>query len=1179
MGTILNNYEKKMEKELSRLQYIFSEKSYTRQEQFYKAFQSTEKNITSLVFYNDSLLFWSSNKFSELNSESILFADGNVVQTANGWYYIKARAVDDFLLATLLLIKNDFVYENEFLSNQLNPIFGAKNINVYVSQSKDEHNIYDKSGDFLFSLHFSGLDDMGTDRQNTLFVIHVLIVILFLAFVVKMGLIWARKVQPMIVWLLLSLALVLLRLVTFYYKIPQFFYDTYFFTPKFFSASIWLPTLGDLLLNVVFLFTILFLGFKLTASQQFSNKLKKWQQLSWFVFYTILSVLLFVLSFSILKSLIINSNIYFLFNNFYDFSFNSFVGLITVGSLFFLFHLFASQMLLMASLIIRKALLWPLLLVLSVVVYLILLNFALALLFFVYLFVLCWYLRKEKTANQMAVMFVSLLALSIAATSCVYKNALEKEKNKRQLLALNLAADADPIAEFLFLEMEGNILNDTLLRAYLLDYIDNEEHINQHIKDNYFSDFWNKYEMQLTVCASDEKIVLWPDNIEVFCIDFFKDMIANYGMPTLSQRFFQLDLYAGRHAYLADLPFYFKEKDAYVTLYIELLSKFIPKQLGYPELLIDKNVRLNTAILDYDYAKYREGRLIQQYGNKNFYTAINSYPFERDDFAFFEYDKHNILYYAFDENLELLIGQKKPSGIDYLASFSYIFIITSLLWFVIRFLLFGKYRLLFSHFNFHTRIKLALVFVVVISFVIIGVATLRFIVNVYNNKNNDSIREKAHSILVEFENEMLHLHDLTPDMSGFVKEQLVRLSQTFFTDINLYDRNGNLVASSREKIFNEGLISRKMNPQAFYNLTFNPQTFFVHNEKIGKLRYLSAYFPVYNIHNQCIAYVNLPYFARESEQRREIASFLAAFINIYVFLIALSIIIALLLSQYVSKPLLLIKEKLSRFEFGKRNEKIDWQTTDEIGNLVNEYNRLIDELERSADMLARSERESAWREMAKQVAHEIKNPLTPMKLSVQHLQKSWHDNPSMFEEKINSFTAMMVEQIDTLSEIASSFSDFAKMPATQNTAVDIKNVINSVLSVYEDVLEIPITINDARVTDFHVLADEKQLKRAFSNLVKNALQAVEFSEKPHVNINIDSEEDIFVITISDNGPGIPEEIAPKIFLPSFTTKSSGMGLGLAIVKNIIEGFNGHVYFESTKGVGTTFFVVLPRYRK
>jgi two-component system, NtrC family, nitrogen regulation sensor histidine kinase NtrY len=296
-----------------------------------------------------------------------------------------------------------------------------------------------------------------------------------------------------------------------------------------------------------------------------------------------------------------------------------------------------------------------------------------------------------------------------------------------------------------------------------------------------------------------------------------------------------------------------------------------------------------------------------------------------------------------------------------------------------------------------------------------------------------------------------------------------------------------------------------------------------------------------------------------------------------VLLFALSIITAIFISNYVTKPLKLIQDKLSNIRLGKTNEPIEWKENDEIGNLVSEYNRMISELSKSAELLAKSERESAWREMAKQVAHEIKNPLTPMKLSVQHLQRTYKDHAPDMDVKMERLTKTIIEQIDTLSSIATEFSNFAKMPKANLEPVNLFDTIINTVDLYKNTGEDEIIFENRTSTAPLVLADKEQLIRVFNNLIKNATQASPEGIKGKIIITLTKESGQYLTSISDNGTGISEDVLDKIFMPNFTTKTGGMGLGLAMVKNIIETINGRIWFETKSNVGTTFYVALPVY--
>jgi nitrogen fixation/metabolism regulation signal transduction histidine kinase len=296
---------------------------------------------------------------------------------------------------------------------------------------------------------------------------------------------------------------------------------------------------------------------------------------------------------------------------------------------------------------------------------------------------------------------------------------------------------------------------------------------------------------------------------------------------------------------------------------------------------------------------------------------------------------------------------------------------------------------------------------------------------------------------------------------------------------------------------------------------------------------------------------------------------------VYVILFLVSIAAGLVLAGYITRPLRLIQQQIARISLGKRNEKIQWQGRDELGHLITEYNQMLVKLEESASLLAQSERESAWREMAKQVAHEIKNPLTPMKLNLQYLQHLMKSDAPDFREKFEKASAGIIEQIDALANIANEFSHFAKLPVSQVETINIAEVIRSSVLIFENKDKVAIR-NRIPEEEILVKGDRDQCLRVFNNLLTNALQAVQEVDEPWIEIGRQVREDTVVIQVRDNGSGIDEELKPKIFTPNFTTKSAGSGLGLAMVKNIMEGFSGRIWFESQKGIGTIFYMEFRR---
>jgi two-component system nitrogen regulation sensor histidine kinase NtrY len=294
---------------------------------------------------------------------------------------------------------------------------------------------------------------------------------------------------------------------------------------------------------------------------------------------------------------------------------------------------------------------------------------------------------------------------------------------------------------------------------------------------------------------------------------------------------------------------------------------------------------------------------------------------------------------------------------------------------------------------------------------------------------------------------------------------------------------------------------------------------------------------------------------------------------VYLLMFLIAIALAYFLSSYITRSIQTISDKMQQTRLNKRNEKIILNAaSSEIESLVEAYNNMIDQLEESAAKLARSEREQAWREMAKQVAHEIKNPLTPMRLTVQSFERKFNPEDEKIKEKLAEYSKTLIQQIDVMSSIASAFSDFAKMPTQKRERIEVISVVKLALDIFNEDFINYTPKEDELFADL----DKTQLIRIVTNLVKNAMHASENEENPIIDVVVLLEKKDIKIVVSDNGKGIAEDVKDLIFEPKFTTKSSGMGLGLPMIKNIIEAYEGTITFTSEEEKGTIFTVILPK---
>ena len=412
----------------------------------------------------------------------------------------------------------------------------------------------------------------------------------------------------------------------------------------------------------------------------------------------------------------------------------------------------------------------------------------------------------------------------------------------------------------------------------------------------------------------------------------------------------------------------------------------------------------------------------------------------------------------------------------------------------------------------------------------------------------------------------------TENLSKIFQNRIYEISSINKLNISIFDLHGNLLISSKTNAFEPNEIE----PLSYKILNELVQSsnhrILIPLEKDG-IGYQTSFSYINDSKSKRIGIIELEFTQDNSEIEKELKEFISRLSLVYVLMFVVAIALAYFLSSYITRSIKSISDKMEHTRLNERNEKITLNSaSSEIKTLVEAYNNMIDQLEESAVKLARSEREQAWREMAKQVAHEIKNPLTPMRLSVQSFERKFNPEDENIREKLSEYSKTLIQQIDVMSSIASAFSDFAKMPTQKRARINVISVVKLALDIFNEGFITYIT----EETELFANLDKTQLIRIVTNLIKNAMQASEKEENPFIEVKVVSEMDNVKIIVSDNGKGISEELKNLIFEPKFTTKSSGMGLGLPMVKNIIEAYDGNISFTSQEGVGTIFTVILPK---
>lgn len=412
----------------------------------------------------------------------------------------------------------------------------------------------------------------------------------------------------------------------------------------------------------------------------------------------------------------------------------------------------------------------------------------------------------------------------------------------------------------------------------------------------------------------------------------------------------------------------------------------------------------------------------------------------------------------------------------------------------------------------------------------------------------------------------------TENLPLIFKDEIYRLADIHSLAINIYSLDGKLLKSSKASFTVDTILP----PIPNYILKLVQSSMdkrYVDVKSADGIKFRSSYAQIKDTKFKPLGILNLPYIPDDGFYEKELRNFLIRLGQVYSIMLIVAFVLAYFLSSYITQFLKSITDKITETRFNQKNEKIELEdSSKEIALLVHAYNSMVEELEESASKLAQSEREQAWREMAKQVAHEIKNPLTPMRLTVQSFQRKFDPNDPEVKQKMTDYSNTLIQQIDTMSSVASAFSNFASMPAQQNETLNVVDVVHLTLDIFnEDYIEFK---SDSK--EIITIMDRTQLIRVVTNLVKNAIQAIpENQAEKSIIVSVKEEKNQVQISVQDNGTGIEGDDSSRIFEPKFTTKNSGMGLGLGIIKNIIENYNGTITFETAPGKGTVFCVFLP----
>lgn len=1164
--------------------------------------------INVLVFRKNTLQFWSTSKISLSNLDR--YKEGtSFVKLSNGYYELIKKTVNEHTIVFLIHVKEQFNIQNQYLKSQISPeLLDRNSLDLAEFTDKNSTEIFNLQNEYLFSVKLSNeySKNVYATIQIWLWIIGLFSICLFIN---SLSSLLVKKGFLLTATFVISLFFVVFRISDLKYLWFNHQFNLAIFSPTIYAQSDFIPSLGDLLLNVISLTWIILFIYK----HRFKYKLPKWaikSKISSIVFH-VLSILLlsyFGLIFNnIFSGLIYNSKINFDITNIINLGWISWVSIFILCLGWFNLYILANILIELSKqfqVSNRSKLIIFLLMLAGYTVYKLLdideydvFYLAYALL----IFIIGW--NNYFQNNRISVKVFALLFFCMAfLTSIKYLRFNDlKEHENRRIIAEKLMLSDDPKVVNAIEIFESSIAKDSIIKSFFYNTAPKEpfkleSYIGKKYVDGYLSRFeFRAYEFNLMNNSLKGDSVL--------SLAKYQDLVKFGSVKTQnSNSFYRINDTFGTQNYFGIIPIIDKGITL-GTLVIELISQPYDYNSRFPELLIDGNVKTDEDFSDYSFAFYKDNQLYAQSGkytysliNYHFKGVLDKVEFVNDindkeiEGSLINRPRYSHAVYKADESKLIVISKQKVSYIVRLATLSFFFLVFFLFsivmyvfvwlinntdnnkadWFNInRYLMINGNKILYK-----TRIQMSIIMSVVATLLIVGWTTFFYIKNEYLEQQKESMREKIRKVQLAYQKQILSKGEIaTGENAEFQFSQFAEVNSSF---LNLYDTKGDLILTSLRRMYDYGILGKKMPPKAFIYLNLMQKSEFLNPaEKIGSFQYAAAYAPIRDAQNKIIAYIGLPYYANEADYQAKIGLFINTLINIYALVFVLIGVLAVFLANQITNPLTFIQESIARTKLGQQNQPIIWHRQDEIGSLIKEYNKMLVALELSATKLAKSERENAWREMAKQVAHEIKNPLTPLKLGVQLLEKAWKENDPNFEKKFVRFNSSFIEQIDSLAAIASEFSNFAKMPDTKLENLELLPIIEQAIAIFNTSDRIEITLLDITDRNILIMGDKDQILRTFNNLLKNAIEATEDAEKCIIKISLRNDNFDAYVDVEDNGKGIEQTFYGNIFTPNFTTKSSGTGLGLAFVKQAVENAGGTVKFSSTINRGTVFSLTFP----
>jgi len=1144
-----------------------------------------------IIFDHGNLKFWSSSYNFSYYTLSEFETNDTLYNYKSQYYWVHKRIVDNIenLMALAVIpVYSDYKINNSYLENGFAPGLGVSSqftlINDSDFNSLSVQDVRSSNGTLMFRIDTSP-EYYYSSKLHFVLVIICLLFILYIGYFVMDAMYKKWHIMKALFFNFILLLLIYYIFLVYLKSILKAF-DFDLFAPEVYATNASLNCLASLFIWSYFLFLTMYNVYK---SVKLKNIKIKRQSIT-IITLTILSTYYFYYAITLLQ-LLENSS---LFQDLWQSDFLSLSYWAGAFSLLFLsislYYIVHSTYRLIAYYHTRIIDIISIIGMSLVVFFLWSIYFNISLWHFVY-FALGYLIiglhavmvhsnNSSPYAYRHTSLFGVIIWLLISAS--FIQQLFTLEKKRAETFVITKTEEQDLFLEYLLQGAIDSIEHDNFVKLFIKEPFNlSGSIVVDRIQARHLSSYFNSYNVNIFILNKDS--MLLESTTPITISDLIE--LMNLNQDTSLQIINATN--NAQQVYVATAHIYDRSVLGNVILHIS--PKPDAGALVYPELLIDKKYVKKTNN-DLSYAIYKNGILLNINGSAPFSRLFPS-NIRTDTIVNTLLNGYVYKHYMSDNKRAAIAAYKQKSIFDWLSVFTFWGILLFLCLFIIysfelinRLIIYKRtlFHYLFS--SFRTKIQFIIAFIILSSSLII----VSFIVFLYIKQNSEKQFNTLYQKKLIIENDVqenfiLPLGDTlyNAEQVNYKQAELQalvnKIARKNLIDLNVYTMNGELLATSQADIFNHGIISTIINPNAYLSINKQGNSHYECYENIGKLKYISAYSPLLNNQGQQLAIMQIPYFDEAKQAGKEVAHFVVSIIDLFGLFLILGLIISYFLGEQITSSLRTISQKLTKIKLQYGNERLEWVGEDEIAILVNEYNVLVNKLEQSARNLADSEREKAWREMAKQVAHEIKNPLTPMKLNLQYLQKAIADDRPNVKELAFKFSKNLIEQIDILSAIASQFSQFAQMPTAHPEKVLLQEALQSAMTLYNSEEKVCFDLIDNLDTKAFVMIDVNHLHRVLTNIIKNAIQAIPADRQGIIQIALSQQAENYHISITDNGIGIAMANIDQIFLPHFSTKSSGMGIGLSMVKSIVENANGKIWCDSQMGRGTTFHIELPIY--